>query len=42
MKDKPNEWVAISDLMAGVLAVVMLMLAVVVLQRQFADRKSVV
>ncbi len=37
MKDKPNEWVAISDLMAGVLAVVMLMLAVVVLQRQFAE-----
>lgn len=37
MKDKPNEWVAISDLMAGVLAVVMLMLAVVVLQRKFAE-----
>lgn len=37
MKDKPNEWVAISDLMAGVLAVVMLMLVMVVLQRQVAE-----
>lgn len=37
MKDKPNEWVAISDLMAGILAVVMLMLVMVVLQRQVAE-----
>ena len=33
MKDKPSEWVAISDLMAGVLAVVMLLLVVSVLQK---------
>ncbi len=26
MKDKPNEWVAISDLMSGVMAIVMLFL----------------
>ena len=26
MKDKPNEWVSISDLMSGVMAVVMLLL----------------
>ena len=25
MKDKPSEWIAISDLMAGVMAVVMLL-----------------
>lgn len=33
MKDKPSEWIAISDLMAGVTAVVMLLLVVAVLQK---------
>lgn len=33
MKDKPSEWIAISDLMAGVMAVVMLMLVIAVLQK---------
>lgn len=37
MKEKPNEWVAISDLMAGVLAVVMLLLVVAVLQKNFSE-----
>lgn len=37
MKDKPNEWVSISDLMAGVMAVVMLMLVVSVLQNKAAE-----
>lgn len=37
MKDKPSEWIAISDLMAGVMAVVMLLLVVSVLQKSFAD-----
>lgn len=39
MKDKPTEWVSISDLMAGVMAVVMLLLVVSVLQRNFAEIK---
>jgi len=39
MKDKPSEWVSISDLMAGVMAVVMLLLVVSVLQNQFAELK---
>lgn len=39
MKDKPNEWVSISDLMAGVMAVVMLLLVMSVLQKQYADLK---
>lgn len=39
MKEKPNEWVSISDLMAGVMAVVMLLLVVSVLQNQFAELK---
>jgi chemotaxis protein MotB len=34
MRDKPSEWIAISDLMAGVMAVVMLMLVVSVLQKK--------
>jgi len=34
-----NEWVSISDLMAGVMAVVMLLLVVSVLQNQFAELK---
>lgn len=33
MKDKPSEWIAISDLMAGVMAVVMLLLVIAVLQQ---------
>jgi len=37
MKDKPSEWVAISDLMAGVLAVVMLLLVVSVLQKAVSE-----
>lgn len=37
MKDKPNEWVAISDLMSGVMAVVLLLLVVSVLQSAYAQ-----
>lgn len=37
MKDKPSEWIAISDLMAGVMAVVMLMLVVSVLQKNATE-----
>lgn len=37
MKDKPSEWVAISDLMAGVMAVVMLLLVVAVLQKSASE-----
>jgi chemotaxis protein MotB len=37
MKDKPSEWVAISDLMAGVMAVVMLLLVVAVLQKSVSE-----
>lgn len=40
MKDKPNEWVSISDLMAGVMAVIMLMLVVSVLQNKAAEAAS--
>ncbi len=39
MKDKPTEWVSISDLMAGVMAVVMLLLVISVLQKTFAEIK---
>lgn len=39
MKDKPNEWVSISDLMAGVMAVVMLLLVMSVLQKTYSDMK---
>lgn len=39
MKEKPNEWVSIADLMAGVMAVVMLLLVVSVLQKTYADLK---
>ena len=39
MKDKPSEWIAISDLMAGVMAVVMLLLVVSVLQKSYTDLK---
>ncbi|MCC7598145.1 OmpA family protein [Janthinobacterium sp. FW305-129] len=37
MKEKPNEWVAISDLMAGVVAVVMLLLVMAVLKNAAAE-----
>lgn len=37
MKDKPSEWIAISDLMAGVMAVVMLLLVVAVLQKSVSE-----
>jgi chemotaxis protein MotB len=37
MKEKPSEWVAISDLMAGVMAVVMLLLVVAVLQKNVSE-----
>ncbi|KNC16566.1 OmpA/MotB family protein [Pseudomonas sp. RIT-PI-a] len=37
MKEKPTEWISISDLMAGVMAVVMLMLVVSVLQNKAAE-----
>lgn len=37
MKEKPNEWISVSDLMAGVMAVVMLMLVVSVLQNKAAE-----
>jgi len=37
MKEKPSEWIAISDLMAGVMAVVMLLLVVSVLQKSVQE-----
>ena len=39
MKKKSNEWVTISDLMAGVLAIVMLLLVLSVLQQIYAHAK---
>lgn len=39
MKNKPNEWVSISDLMSGVMAVVMLLLVMSVLQKTWSDIK---
>lgn len=39
MKEKPSEWIAISDLMAGVMAVVMLLLVVSVLQKAAQEAK---
>jgi len=39
VKDKPNEWVSISDLMSGVMAVVMLLLVMSVLQKTWSDIK---
>ncbi len=36
-REKPTEWVSISDLMAGVMAVVMLLLVVSVLQSVYAE-----
>lgn len=37
MKEKPSEWIAISDLMAGVMAVVMLLLVLTVLQKSASE-----
>lgn len=37
MKEKPSEWVTISDLMSGVVAVVMLLLVVAVMQNTAAE-----
>lgn len=37
MKEKPSEWIAISDLMAGVMAVVMLLLVLTVLQKSVSE-----
>ena len=39
MKDKPSEWVSIADLMAGVMAIVMLLLVVSVIQRNYNELK---
>jgi chemotaxis protein MotB len=39
MREKSNEWVSISDLMAGILAVVMLLLVVSVLQQIYERAK---
>lgn len=39
MKEKASEWVSISDLMAGVMAVVMLLLVMSVLQKTYAELK---
>lgn len=39
MKDKPNEWVSISDLMSGVMAVVMLLLVISVVQKTYTEMK---
>ena len=39
MKDKPSEWISISDLMAGVMAVVMLLLVMSVLQKSYSELK---
>ena len=39
MQKKPSEWVSISDLMSGVIAVVMLMLVISVLQNTYAEIK---
>ncbi|MBN3757448.1 OmpA family protein [Paraburkholderia sp. Tr-20389] len=39
MKEKPSEWIAISDLMAGVMAVVMLMLVVAVVQKSTSEAR---
>lgn len=39
MQKKPSEWVSISDLMSGIMAVVMLMLVISVLQNTYAEIK---
>lgn len=40
MKDKPNEWVAVADLMSGVVAVIMLLFIVSVLQQAAYKAKA--
>ncbi|MEY4504281.1 MAG: OmpA/MotB [Pseudomonadota bacterium] len=40
MKDKPNEWVAVADLMSGVVAVIMLLFIVSVLQQAAYKAKT--
>lgn len=37
MKEKPSEWIAISDLMAGLMAVVMLMLVLSIIQKNASE-----
>lgn len=39
MQKKPSEWVSISDLMSGVMAVVMLLLVISVLQKTYGEIK---
>lgn len=39
MREKPNEWVAIADLMSGVVAVVMLLLVMSVVQNKVAEAR---
>lgn len=39
MKDKPSEWIAISDLMAGVMAVMMLLLVLAIMQKGTSELK---
>lgn len=39
MKEKPSEWIAIADLMAGVMAVVMLLLVLAVLQKSASEMR---
>lgn len=39
MKSKSNEWVSVSDLMSGVMAVIMLLLVVSVLQKSYSELK---
>ena len=37
MKEKPSEWIAISDLMAGVMAVMMLLLVLTIMQKTTSE-----
>lgn len=39
MKEKPSEWIAISDLMAGVMAVMMLLLVLAIMQKGTSELK---
>lgn len=39
MKEKPSEWIAISDLMAGVMAVMMLLLVLAIMQKGASELK---
>lgn len=40
MKDKPNEWMSISDLMAGVMGVMMLLFVIAVVSKRTAEQQS--